>query len=104
MRCLLEVKLDTQTSNQLIRSGRIGELVEQLLGEIKPEAAYFLPAGGRRSMLLVVDLADPSELVTKCDPFWLALGAEVDVTPVATRDDFGRGFQALAPNLGKYTS
>ena len=104
MRCLLTARLDTQVSNQLIQSGRVANLMQQIVDEIKPEAAYFLPSAGRRSMLFIVDLADPSELVTKGEPFWLALGAEVEITPVMTQEDLSRGLQALAQNMSKYTS
>jgi hypothetical protein len=104
MRCLLTAKLDTQTSNQLIRSGRVADVMQQALAEIKHEAAYFAPDAGRRAIFLIVDLTDASELVTKLEPFWLAMGAEVDITPVMTREDLERGLQAMAPNVGKYTS
>jgi hypothetical protein len=78
--------------------------MQSIAAEIKPEAAYFLPSAGRRTMLFVVDLADPSELVTKCEPFWLAAGAEVEVTPLMTQEDLNRGLQAMAPNMSRYTS
>ena len=103
MRCLVTAKLDTERGNQLISSGRIAQLLQEALGDMKPEAAYFAPSGGRRAMFLVVDVADASEVVTKLEPLWLATGAEVEMTPVMIREDLERGMQALGPNLNKYT-
>jgi hypothetical protein len=102
MRCLITAKIDTQRGNELIGSGRIGPLLQQALTDIKPEAVYFAPSAGRRAMYLIVDLADPSEVVTKLEPLWLATGAEVEVVPVMMGEDLERGMQALGPNLSKY--
>jgi hypothetical protein len=104
MRCLLTARLDTEKGNQLIGSGRIAQVLQDALGDIKPEAAYFAPSAGRRTIFLIVDLADASELVAKLEPLWLTTGAEVDVIPVMVQEDLERGMQALGPNLGKYTS
>jgi hypothetical protein len=104
MRCLITAKLDTATSNQLVSSGRVGPLLQEVVANIKPEAAYFLPLQGRRAILLIADLADASEIVAKLEPLWLTTGAEVDVTPVMVGEDLERGLQALGPNLGKFTS
>jgi hypothetical protein len=102
MRCLLTARLDTEKGNQLIGSGRIAQLLQDALADAKPEAAYFAPSGGRRTIFLIVDLTDASELVTKLEPLWLATGAEVEIIPVMGREDLERGMQALGPNLSKY--
>jgi hypothetical protein len=104
MRCLITAKLDTPTGNQLISSGRIGPLLQEVLAGIKPEAAYFLPLQGRRAILLIADIAEGSDIVTKLEPLWLAAGAEVDITPVMVGEDLERGIQALGPNLSKFAS
>jgi hypothetical protein len=104
MRFLLTARLDTEKGNELIRSGRMKPLLEQALGDAKPEAVYFAPMAGRRTIFMVLNLTDASELVTKLEPLWLATGAEVDICPAMNGDDLDRGFQALGPNLGKYAS
>ena len=104
MRCLLTGRIDTEAGNQLIGAGKMGPLLQQALAEIKPEAVYFAPSGGRRTMYLVVDLADASEVVTKLEPLRLAAKAEIEIAPVMTPEDLERGMQALGPNLGKYAT
>ncbi|MFJ9695199.1 hypothetical protein [Kitasatospora sp. NPDC101183] len=91
MRALLEVTLDTQTSNKLITDGAIRPLFEQIMGQLKPEAAYFFNRGGRRAMVLVTDVPDEAALVATCEPFWLQLGAEVDVHLCMNAEELAEG-------------
>jgi hypothetical protein len=101
MRVLIIAKLDNDAGNELISSGQIGPKLEQLLNDLKPEAAYFLPHG-RRAMHLVVNLEDPSQLVTFLEPLWLLTKAEVDVVPVMVQQDLQRGMQAMPELVRKY--
>ena len=89
-------------ANQLLHSGRMPEVLQQILNDIKPEAMYFAPSAGRRTMFLIVDVADASQLVTKMEPLWLGANAEVEIIPVMTREDLERGLQTVVPNLSKY--
>jgi hypothetical protein len=102
MRCLLTAKLDTAVGNQLFYSGRMPQVLQQILDDIKPEAMYFAPSGGRRTMFLIVDVADASQLVTKMEPLWLGANADIEIIPVMTREDLERGLQTVVPNLSKY--
>jgi hypothetical protein len=104
MRCLIIARANTEAANQLISSGRIAALIQQMLSDIQPEAAYFAPSSGQRTIYLVADLAEASQLATKLEPFWLALRAEVEIIPVMTGEDLQRGIEALTPVLGKYTT
>ncbi|MFF2042025.1 hypothetical protein ACFVVX_16485 [Kitasatospora sp. NPDC058170] len=79
MRALLEITLDTATSNRLITDGAVAGIFDRLMGDLKPEAAYFFARNGRRSQILVVDVADEAALPGICEPFWLQFNAEVDV-------------------------
>ncbi|MER5639470.1 hypothetical protein ABT095_21235 [Kitasatospora sp. NPDC002227] len=91
MRTLLQVELDTTTSNQLMAEGRIDELMNNVLGQLKPEAAYFFPLNGRRCMFLVVDLADEASIVTAVEPFWNQANATVTVVPCMNAEDLKTG-------------
>ncbi|WP_031073605.1 hypothetical protein [Streptomyces sp. NRRL WC-3742] len=96
MRALLEVDLDTETSNKLIKDGTAGSVIQQILGQLKPEASYFLARNGRRSMVLIVDLTDEPSVVTTCEPFWVQLGAEIALYPCMNTDDLAEGLKRLA--------
>ena len=45
--------------NTLIRKGTIGKTLEKILGDLKPEAAYFTLEGGERSALMVININKP---------------------------------------------
>lgn len=95
MRTMLVVELDTETSNSLITEGTIGKTMEEVLGTLKPEAAYFYAHDGRRAMTLVVDTPDEASLVTMCEPFWLQTNAKVDAYPCMSVDDLRTGLGRL---------
>ncbi|KJS55654.1 hypothetical protein [Streptomyces rubellomurinus] len=95
MRALLEVELDTATSNKLVSDGSITEGVQQMLAQLKPEAAYFLNRRGRRSMVMVVNVADEASLPSIAEPFWQQLNATVDLHICMTADELFEGLRRL---------
>ncbi|MFD4655401.1 hypothetical protein ACFWP2_07160 [Kitasatospora sp. NPDC058444] len=96
MRALLEVELDTATSNKLITDGTIAEGIQQTLAQLKPEAAYFLSRNGRRAMVFVVDIADEASIPSLAEPFWLQLNATVDIHPCMNADELLEGLGRLS--------
>lgn len=87
MRILLNAELDTTAANRAISEGRLAEINEQLLDNLRPEAAYFYARNGRRALTLVVDLPDPSSLPRIAEPLWQELDAHVEVVPCMTADE-----------------
>ncbi|EHN72174.1 hypothetical protein ACIP29_15830 [Streptomyces coelicoflavus] len=95
MRVLLKATLDTEKANEAIRSGKLPEVISRTLDQLKPEAAYFGPVGGRRTALLVFDMQDSSELPPTGEPFFTELNAEVEVSPIMNADDLRKGLSQL---------
>jgi hypothetical protein len=81
MRMLLKVQIPNERGNQLVREGKLGATLQAILGEIKPEAAYFYAQNGERTGLLVVDLPQAADIPRLAEPFFLALGAKIDMLP-----------------------
>ncbi len=67
--------------------------MQTMIGNLQPEAAYFCHVDGKRGGYLVANLEEGSELVTKIEPFFLQLGAEIETFPVMNADDLGAGLQ-----------
>jgi hypothetical protein len=95
MRLMLLVEMDTSNTNQLVIDGKMGSVIEGILGKLKPEAAYFHARGGRRAITLVVDAPDGATLPSLAEPFWLELGATVEAVPVMNPEELGIGLGRL---------
>ncbi|MFJ5229770.1 hypothetical protein ACIQBJ_07670 [Kitasatospora sp. NPDC088391] len=95
MRTMIVAELDTEKSNRLIAEGLMPERMGAMLAALKPEAAYFYPAGGHRAFTLVVDLDQESALVTAVEPLWMELGAHVTLTPCMNAEELRAGIDKL---------
>ena len=95
MRMLAIVQMDTEAGNEAIRSGAMPKLMEQMRSNLKPEAAYFGPLDGLRTMFLVFDLDDPSRIPPLTEPFFGTLKATVRMIPLMNGDDVQAGLAAI---------
>ena len=85
MRMMLHVVMPVDTSNAAIRSGEFVPFVQKVLGDLKPEAAYF------------TDMKDESQLPAIAEPWFLTLQAKLTVKPAMTPQDLGG---AAGANIG----
>jgi hypothetical protein len=70
--------------------------MQRILGESKPEAAYFTEYGGKRGAIFIVDVADASKIPSLAEPWFLLFNADVEFHAVMTPDELGRaGVDAL---------
>ena len=60
MRFLMRISWDVEAGNAIVRAGKLGEVVQSILAEQKPEAAYFTAEHGHRGGIPVVNIADVS--------------------------------------------
>ena len=73
MRMLLRVSIPVEAGNTAAKAGTLGSTVEQILGDLKPGAAYFFAnESGQRSASIVFDMKDPSEIPAVAEPWFLA--------------------------------
>jgi hypothetical protein len=95
MRMMLMVEIDTATSNRIIEEHKMADVLGPILGNLKPEAAYFYARGGRRGFTLVVDMPDAASLPSFAEPFWLQLNAHVEAIPCMNLDELQLGLSRL---------
>jgi hypothetical protein len=98
MRMLMKVWMPVEPFNTLVRNGTAGAKMQQVLEDIKPEAAYFTAQDGHRGGIIVVNINDTSEIPRYAEPFFLNFNAEVQFHPAMTPEDLGR---ADLESLGK---
>ncbi len=95
MRMMLKFTLPTDKGNAAINDGSVAKIMETVLGKLKPEAAYFTLADGKRCGMLFIDLAEPSQIVETVEPLFLSLNASVDLVPVMNGEDLRKGLAKL---------
>ena len=95
MRTMLVVELDTETSNKQIAEGAMEKALDEVIGALKPEAAYFYAHHGHRAMTLVVDAPDEASIVSMCEPFWLQMNASVEAFTCMNAEDLRTGLSRL---------
>ncbi|MGZ3416795.1 MAG: hypothetical protein ACXVEE_02960 [Polyangiales bacterium] len=96
---MLRVSMDVEAGNRSIKNGAIGKVMEATMERIKPEAAYFTADGGKRTAYFVFDLKDPSDIPSIAEPFFMQLGASIDMMPVMNRDDLSKGLEKASKNF-----
>lgn len=95
MRTMLKVLFPVETSNKAVKEGTLEKTIGKMLEQLKPEAAYFFPDGGRRSALFVFNLKEPSDIALTAEPFFSELNAEVYLVPVMNAEDLKAGLAKL---------
>lgn len=97
MRMLLRVSIPAEAGNAAVKAGTLGSTIERIVGELKPEAAYFFADDeGQRCAGIVFDLKDPSQIPAVAEPWFLAFNARVSLRPVMSAQDLAAGGAAIS--------
>jgi hypothetical protein len=102
MRMMLKVSIPVERGNDAIRKGTLGSTLEKILGELKPEAAYFAEDNGLRTGYIFFDMQESSQLTAIAEPFFLAFNAQLTVRPAMTLQDLARGAPAIEKAVKQY--
>ena len=102
MRFMLTFQIGLEEGNAAVKDGTLGQTIESILNEIKPEAAYFSDIDGSRGGYLVINMDDASQIPAIAEPLFLGLGAIIKIHPVMTPEDLGRATEALQQAAHKY--
>jgi hypothetical protein len=91
MRMMMKVSIPTEAGNQGITDGTLPKTVLAFVESHKPEAAYFIAEGGKRTGLFFFDLKDPASIPSAAEPFFLHLHADVHLAPAMNVEDMKAG-------------
>lgn len=101
MRMLLHAIFPNEPFNTLVRSGEAGEILKNIMDDLKPEAVYFTEEDGMRAAVLVVNLVSPSDVPKIAEPFFLKFDAECRMRIVMSPADLkNAGLDALGKKWG----
>ncbi len=100
MRFLVKVSFPVEPGNQGAKDGF--KAIQAILQQQRPEAAYFLTENGKRTGLLILNMNDASEIPAIAEPWFLALNATVEITPVMIPEDLAKAAPAIADAVKAY--
>ena len=96
MRMLLRVSIPVEAGNAAARNGTLGPTIERILGDLKPEAAYFFADdSGQRSGSIVFDMKDASQIPAVAEPWFLAFNAQVTLRPIMNPQDLAKAGSSI---------
>jgi hypothetical protein len=104
MRFLMKASMPNEAGNAAISDGSLNKTIQSILGDLKPEAAYFLAENGQRTAYLFVNMQDASQIPALAEPWFLAFNATVEFIPVMVPDDLGKAGPAIEAAVKKYHS
>ena len=87
MRMLLNISLPHDPFNAAVKDGTAGQKLGRIIDETKPEAIYFTEQQGGRGAVMIVNMADPSNIPALAEPWFLTFNATVEFRVVMTPDD-----------------
>ena len=102
MRFLIKVSIPIEKGNATIKDGSLPKIIQSILEEQKPEAAYFGPDNGTRTGFIFVDAQDPSQLAAIAEPWFLAFDARVEFLPMMNAEDLMKAGPAIESAVSKY--
>ena len=98
MKMLVKFQNPIEPFNSMVRDGTVGQVLSEILDDLKPEAVYFTAGDGQRGGIMIINLKDTSEIPRYAEPFFLKFNASVEFVPCMTPEDL---MKAGLDDLGK---
>jgi hypothetical protein len=96
MRMMMTVSMPTEKTNAAIKDGKLTSAIQQMMTDLKPEAAYFTADdNGCRSAIVVFEMTHSSQMVKLAEPWFMGFNAKVTLRPVMNPQDLA----AAGPDL-----
>ena len=90
MRMLMIVTMPHHKFNAAVKDGTVGAKLGKILDALKPESAYFTELHGKRTGVLVVNIADATQIPAFAEPWFLTFEADVQLHPAMLPADLER--------------
>jgi hypothetical protein len=102
MRLMLKVNIPVEEGNHAAKKSRLGETIQDILAEQKPEAVYFGDDNGERTAFIFVHIKENSEIPKLVEPWFLAFNASVEIHPVMAPEDLVKAVPDIEKAVKKY--
>ncbi|HKB86863.1 MAG TPA: hypothetical protein VKD08_11870 [Ignavibacteriaceae bacterium] len=87
MKMILTITFPHDPFNAMIKKGTVGNVLNKLMADLKPEAAYFSLNEGRRNIFMVVNVNSGGDYVKYAEPFFLQFNADIKYDIVITPEE-----------------
>lgn len=102
MRFLLKVNMPVEAGNAAAKAGKLGETIQAILADLKPEAAYFTAEKGQRTGFFFLEMQDASQIPAIAEPWFLAFNASIEIHPVMVPEDLMKAGPAIEKAVKKF--
>jgi len=102
MRMLLKVSIPVETGNAAAVKGTLSSTIQQILADLRPEAAYFSEDEGERTGYIIFDMKEASQLPAIAEPWFLAFNARLTVRPAMSLQDLSEGLPGMQMAVKSY--
>ena len=102
MKYIMKVRFPIDKGNAAISDAQFGHKMNDLLAEIKAEAAYFTTICSQRGAYIVLNINDASEIPGISEPFFLWLNADLEFYPVMRPEDLGKAGPSIGAAVQKW--
>lgn len=99
---VMSVRIPIEAGNAALSDPDFGTKMQDVLRDIKAQAAYFTTMGGQRGGYIIVDLADASQIPGVAEPFFLWLKADVTFQPAMRPEDLAKAGPGIAAAVKKW--
>ena len=103
MRFLLKVNIPVEAGNAAAKEGKLGETIQSILDDLKPEAVYFTDNHGQRTGFIFLEMKDASQIPAIAEPWFLAFNASIEIHPVMILKDLVKAGPAIDRAVKKYS-
>lgn len=98
MKMIVNVAFPIEPFNSMVINGTAGEMMGRIMDDLKPESIYFTELDGNRGAVMVLDVADSSDIPSIAEPWFLLFEALCEFKIAMSPDDL---MKANLPELGK---
>ena len=102
MKYIMRVRIPQERGNVALSDPQFGHKMNDLLAEIKAEAAYFTTISGQRGAYVIVNMNDASEIPAIAEPFFLWLNADIEFFPAMRPEDLAKAGPSIGAAVQKW--